>query len=122
MRIKHLLSLCFLFVFVGLSSLQAQQNVLKLNLPNLPSRHIALHYERALDNNMSVGVIVGLTPNRDLPGANLLKNWIFENPDSISFDFSGTYSKFAITPEFRYYLQSQRYDSPVGIYVAAAFR
>ncbi|MEM6345002.1 MAG: DUF3575 domain-containing protein [Bacteroidota bacterium] len=122
MRIKHLLSLCFCFLLLGLSSLQAQQNVLKLNLPNLPSRHFALHYERALDNNMSVGVIVGLTPNRDLPGANLLKNWIFENPDSISFDFSGTYSKFAITPEFRYYLQSQRYDSPVGIYLAAAFR
>lgn len=122
MRIKHLLSLSWVLIFCGLSSLQAQQNVLKINLPNLPNGHVALHYERAIQNNMSLGVIVGLTPSRDIPGSNLLRNWIFENPDSISFNFSGSYTKFAITPEFRYYLQSQRYDSPVGIYLAAAFR
>lgn len=122
MTFRLLLRAGFCLFLLGISQLQAQDNVLKLNLPNLPAQHFALHYERALPNNMSVGLIVGLTPSRDIPGANLLRNWIFENPDSVSFTFDGTYRKFAITPEFRYYLQSERYDSPVGIYLAAAFR
>jgi hypothetical protein len=111
----------FLTAFLSLPQiLPAQDNVLKINLPNLVNRHFTLHYERAFHERMSIGGIVGFTPSRDLPGSNFVRNY-FIDLETTNFSLDGEYTKFALTPEFRFYILNRK-DAPAGLYASLAFR
>ncbi len=118
---RHFFLGLFLLGAAFLRPLQAQDNVLKLNLPNLVSQHVALHFEHAFNDRLSIGVIGGFTPNRNLPGSDLILGIFLEDPANSGFDFQGNYTKFALTPELRYYFLKKK-EAPEGPYAALAVR
>lgn len=114
-------SFLFLILLGSVNSLFAQSNVLKINLPNLTTRQVALHYERAFNDRLSFGVIGGFTPRRNIPGSDLLIGIFIEDPAATGFNFEGDFTKVSIMPELRYYfLKSQ--DAPAGLYAGLAGR
>jgi len=91
------MSLCILFAI----SLNAQDNVVKLNPLSAVFGHGNIAYERALTNSMSaqLGIFYGATNIK----INETKN---------------VYSGFGITPEFRYYMTHKDADGPEGLFIA----
>lgn len=93
------LSLISLFA-LAINAQELKQNVIKTSLTSIFLKTYVIDYERALNQNMSFQMGFYYTGSRIFDG-----------------DFSG----FALTPEFRYYLSSDR-TAPDGAYVAPYFR
>ncbi|MEL6675096.1 MAG: hypothetical protein AAFR61_23005 [Bacteroidota bacterium] len=107
-------------LLVGQTAL-AQRSVIKINIPNLPSQHINVFYEGVLSDQFSIGLGVGITPSRNIPGSGIVQNLILDNPDASNFVFDGTYQKVALTPFIRFY-PIKSLGAPRGFHLDAALR
>lgn len=107
-------SLCLLICLLGSGQLLAQKNVFSLQLHNLVGGHIAPSYERALGERASLRLAVGITPTRQIPGSNILRSLLIQNPDDSNFGMNGTYVRVSVTPELRGYLGKK--GAPNGFY------
>ncbi|MEO0469709.1 MAG: DUF3575 domain-containing protein [Bacteroidota bacterium] len=115
---RHLLLLSLMCIA---GSTYAQQSVVKLNLLGLINRHISGQLELPLNDQISIGLGVGVTPSRGIPGIGLVRSLIVEDPDASNFIFDGSFSKFTITPELRFYFVPYD-DVPTGVYISGALR
>lgn len=95
-----------ILVPASLQRAAAQENVVKLGLTPLLFTNVQLGYERALTNDLGVGLNFSMVPSRDVTGA-------MENVDFLT---SAQFSYFSVTPEFRYYTAG---EAPKGFYIGA---
>ena len=114
-------NLILLILLLTAGNVYAQQSVVKLNLLGLLNRHISGQLELPINNQISIGIGIGVTPDRNIPGVGLVRSLIVEDPDASNFIFDGSFSKFTITPELRFYFVPYD-DVPTGIYISGALR
>lgn len=94
------LSAMMFIMAVAVVNAQTKSNIIKTSLTSIFLKTVNLDYEHALNDNSSVQLGVYYT------GASL---------------FDGSFSGFAITPEYRYYLSASK-TAPNGAYVAPWLR
>lgn len=77
-------------------------HLLKTNLLNLPFKSFNLEYERSFRPNISLGIGLAFTPNRDLPfKSSITKN--IENENGKRSIEEAQFNQFSITPQMRFY-------------------
>ncbi|MDP5172689.1 MAG: hypothetical protein NWR72_20770 [Bacteroidia bacterium] len=104
----------FLIFFSAIGTLSAQ-SVASLQLHNLVSQHIAVGFEQSIGDYFSAKLTLGFTPIRTIPGSQIARSLILNDPDNNNFGNNGTYVKFAATPELRGYLGKK--GAPGGFYL-----
>ncbi len=108
--IKHLLFA--LIFFLGLPSLQAQKNSIKLGIFGLTYGRTNLNYERKLGKNKAINVQVGLQTPRKFPSG--INTFVLNRDWDI---VAGKWRANGITIDFRFY-RKQRKTSHGGFYLA----
>jgi hypothetical protein len=99
----------------GKSSLPGK-SIVKVNLSSIALSHYSLQYEYVLNNRQSIALGLGVSPREGLPFKQTLLDNFGENADARSAIESTTFSKFTITPEYRFYLGKK--GAPSGFYIA----
>ncbi len=111
---RHLLfkSIFLGILVIGVSPAVAQKyckwgqkgtdHLLKTNLLNLPFKSFNLEYERSFRPNISLGINISFTPNRDLPFKNSLTKSIEDEDPKRSLE-ELRFSQFSIVPQMRFY-------------------
>lgn len=94
----------------------SQRQTVTIQLHNLPYGHIAPAYEIALSDMFSFRLTAGITPSRGIPGSQIARNLLLEDPENSNFGTTGTYFKLAFTPELRAYFS--RSGAPEGFYLS----
>lgn len=107
LRKFSILLIAFSFLFFpsgtrGQTSMIVGGNVIKTNLSSLAISHYQVQYERVTGPFTSFGIGLGISPNVGLPFAGSVKDNFDDDAvknavESISF------TKFTITPEYRFY-------------------
>lgn len=106
---KKLLLTLLLFSSLALN---AQTNVVKINVMSLFLTNVSLQYERTLNEHSSVALGFSFLPSRGLPSFTVKDN---NSEDLGALSFGG----WSITPEYRYYFSGK---APKGFYMAPYFR
>ena len=122
---KKLKVFCLIAVAIGLTAsgdLFAQsspltgKNVIKYNLTATAIGHYAIQYERVINPKQSFAIGFGISPNVSLPFKQTLMDAFGDNADAKSAIESTKFTKFTITPEYRFYLGKK--EAPGGFYIA----
>lgn len=92
------------------------KNIIKYNLTATAIGHYAIQYERVINPKQSFAIGFGISPNVSLPFKQTLMDAFSDNADAKSAIESTTFTKFTITPEYRFYIGKK--EAPGGFYVA----
>lgn len=114
MKKLHFACLLLLVSAVGFS--QAGKNIVKINLPSIALNTYSLQYERVLSNRQSIALGIAISPNTDLPFKKKLMDDFGGNDDARRAIETTKFTKFTITPEYRFYFSKN--GAPTGFYLA----
>lgn len=118
--LPSLLSLCLLLSGAALFAQQeepvAGKNIIKFNLTDVLFKNYSFEYERVINHNQSFGIGLGISPNVGLPFKQTLLNDFGGNADARTAIESTVFTKYTVTPEYRFYLGKK--GAPTGFYIA----
>ncbi|MBP6335537.1 MAG: DUF3575 domain-containing protein [Bacteroidia bacterium] len=95
-------------------------NVIKFNITAAALSHYSLQYERVTGLNQSFAIGFGISPDESLPFKSAAMDAAGDNEDAKSAIESMKFTKFTITPEYRFYISKK--GAPKGFYVATFAR
>ena len=99
-----------------IKSAVAGKNIIKINLPSVALKNYSMQYERVINNRQSIGLGFAVSPNTGLPFKSTLLEQFGGNDDARKAIETTTFSKFTITPEYRFYVGKK--GAPAGFYLA----
>jgi hypothetical protein len=109
----HTMKKLVLSIFmISALAVNAQENIIKLNLLGLALGNIGVQYERTLGEHSSLAMGISYLPSRSLP------DFVIDEDSTTSLK-SMSFSGWTFTPEYRYYFSGK---APKGFYVAPYFR
>ncbi|HMO31805.1 MAG TPA: DUF3575 domain-containing protein [Lacibacter sp.] len=92
------------------------KNIIKYNLSGTALSHYAIQYERVTTPRQSFALGLGISPNVGLPFKQTLLDQFGDNTDARRAIESTRFTKFTITPEYRFYVGKK--GAPSGFYIA----
>jgi hypothetical protein len=127
MKTTKIFSLLLLSVFISMCGINTKAqtsmvtggNVIKTNLSSIAIAHYQLQYERVTGPFTSFAIGMGYSPNVPLPFASSLSD-NFDGDDEVAAINSMRFSKFTLTPEYRFYAGKK--GAPGGFYLATFLR
>ncbi len=78
--------------------------------------HYMLQYERVTGLNQSFAIGFGISPNEPLPFKSYAVDAAGDNEEAKSAVESMRFTKFTLTPEYRFYISKK--GAPKGFYIA----
>lgn len=113
---KRLNLICVLVGAAIITNAQQGKNIIKVNLPSISLNTYSLQYERVLNKRQSIALGIAISPNTDLPFKKRLMDQFGGNDDAKNAIETTRFTKFTLTPEYRFYLGKQ--GAPAGFYIA----
>lgn len=114
-----LLTLCLVMVSFTVRSQGSPsggKNIFKVNLSSIALSHYAIQYERVTGRKQSFAIGFGISPDVSLPFKKDLLEQFEGNADAKNAIESTKFTKYTITPEYRFYLGKK--EAPCGFYIA----
>lgn len=113
---KKLNLICLLLAAAISTNAQQGKNIIKVNLPSISLNTYSFQYERVLNKRQSVALGISVSPNTDLPFKKRLMDEFGGNADAKRAIETTRFTKFTLTPEYRFYLGKK--GAPAGFYLA----
>ena len=90
-------------------------NVIKFNLSSLALNNYGIQYERVINPHQSIALGISISPNTGLPFKSTLLDQFGGNEDARNAIESTKFTKFTISPEYRFYMSKK--GAPIGFYL-----
>lgn len=111
-----LLMICYSFNTLVHAQGGGGKNIFKVNLTAAVLKTIEVQYERVINKRQSFAIGFGVAPNVSLPFKQKLLDQFGGEEDARKAIESTKFTKFTITPEYRFYFGKK--GAPTGFYIA----